>query len=165
MTTKTLASMEKRLQALEDREAIRELLSSFCRAVDGKDRSLFVSLWETDARWEVGPPAGFAEGHDALLANVERVWTVLPDSYHMLGNFLIEVDGDRARLTCDVNVRGTDVGDRAILAGGTYSDDLHRGQDGRWRIVEHVANVHYWAPVNDPWSLDPASRMKLPITS
>ncbi len=162
MSTNTALTVEARLQVLEDKEAIRELFSSFCRAMDSKDRELFLTLWETDARWEVGPPIGFAEGHDALVKNAERVWTVLPDSYHMLGNFLIHVDGDRATTSNDVALRGTDMDDRAILAGGAYSDDLHRGEDGRWRFVEHRAKVHYWTPVNDPWSLDPASRMKLP---
>lgn len=154
--------LEERIQLLEDREAIREVLSLFCRAVDGKDRELFGTLWEPDARWEVGPPVGTAQGHEALVANVERVWSVLPVSYHMLGNFIIQVDDSRARTTCDVTVRGADVGDRAILAGGSYTDDLHRGDDGRWRLTKHLAEVHYWTPVTDPWSLDPASRMKLP---
>jgi hypothetical protein len=157
-----IKQLERRLRVLEDRAAIADLFTSFCRAVDRKDEDLFLSLWAKGARWKVGEPIGFAEGREELLANARRVWKVLPIGYHMVGNLKIDLDGALARTECDVTVRGADVGDRAVLVGGAYADDLARTKDGAWRIVEHRAVVHYWAPINDPWSLDPATHLKLP---
>ncbi len=155
-------ALERRLRVLEDRAAIADLFTSFARAVDRQDPDLFISLWAKGARWKVGDPIGFAEGRKALLANARRVWQVLPIGYHMIGNLVIDLDGDVARTECDVTVRGADSGDRAVLVGGAYSDDLVRCDDGAWRIAEHRATVHYWTPVLDPWSLDPVTHMKLP---
>ena len=85
---------ELRLQILADREAIRDLLFRYCRAVDRRDFVALRALYHDDAVDEhggmfAGPAHEFLERLPAIMAPMEVVW-------HMTGNMLIEVRGDEA---------------------------------------------------------------------
>ena len=53
--------IERRLQALEDIEAIKKLKIRYCHCADAQDHPGFASLFTEDAVWEgvaFGPPKG-----------------------------------------------------------------------------------------------------------
>src|SRR5664279_6258282 len=47
-------TLEGRVQRLEDRVALEELVSAYCRGADSRDPALFESVWHENAVWDVG---------------------------------------------------------------------------------------------------------------
>ena len=153
-TLDTSLGLAERLDVLEDREAIREVVANYCRGVDQKDEMLFLSIWEDDAKWTIGDPFGNIVGIEQIRETLRGVWGVLPESHHFTTNTTINVTGrTRASAISDVDCTATDQNGRAILIAATYLDDL-RKTDGAWKFVERKVKIHYWTPVDQPWTLD-----------
>src|SRR5690606_34659891 len=92
-------SLAARLKLLEDREAIRTLLVTYGRLLDRQDLVGYSNLFAADGVWEGG--IGVAKGPEEIRRMLERVNSrVEPgrwgNSYHIMSDFLIEVDGDTA---------------------------------------------------------------------
>src|SRR5688572_32818921 len=52
----TLAALARRIDELESRAAIRDLVTDYCLGFDAHDWDRFISIWHPDAVWEIGPP-------------------------------------------------------------------------------------------------------------
>ena len=82
------------LQSLLDRDAIRDVLSRYCRGLDRMDRPLADTVWHPggtalyDGIFE-GTGAGFLDWVWEAHANMDR-------HSHQITNVLVELDGDRA---------------------------------------------------------------------
>lgn len=88
-----------RLQRLEDREQILELLTAYGATLDRRDFAAFGQLFTEDA--EYGSGGTPTRGRAAIQAQLERVITSNPSNlpkpnHHLLFNPSIKVDGDRA---------------------------------------------------------------------
>src|SRR3954447_22274581 len=83
------------IQAVPDKQEIRELIYRYCRGADRLDAELMRSAYHDDA----------FDDHGAIRASrdeyVDTVMEVLGQHYlsttHLIGNQLIELNGDRAR--------------------------------------------------------------------
>ena len=51
-------AIEARLEQLENRFAMQDLVSDYCLGFDKRDFGRFLAIWWPDARWEIGPPFG-----------------------------------------------------------------------------------------------------------
>src|SRR5438445_712376 len=60
--TPEMPTLEERIQVLEDREAIREVIANYCHGVDEHDQALFLSIWTEDAGYLIGEPLGDHHG-------------------------------------------------------------------------------------------------------
>jgi ketosteroid isomerase-like protein len=156
----TMPSLEERIQLLEDREAIRELVAKYCRGVDGRDEDLFMSIWTDDAKYLIGGPFGDHEGLDGIKGILHGLWTTFTEMHHWATNVVIEVDGDEARSWVNADVTGTDTKGNALMFAATYTDRLRRDPTGPggWKFTERDIDLHYMTRVLEPWSSDPASR-------
>ncbi|HVZ01368.1 MAG TPA: nuclear transport factor 2 family protein [Dongiaceae bacterium] len=133
------------MSVLEDKDAIRDLLSAYCLCMDNGRWREMAALFTLDGDWNgtVGRAA-----IEAKVAAVVPSPGAGPRRIHFLSNVIIRVDGDRAEATSNwlvirapapgpaVGAGGPAVG-RAVGpvvgAAGTYRDDLIR-QDGSWLI-------------------------------
>ena len=74
----------------------------------------------------------------------------LTASQHLLGNHVVELDGDDGRATCYFQAQhvltGTEGGDTYIVAG-TYRDRVVRAPEG-WKIAERQLTV-LWTQGNE----------------
>src|SRR5690606_7714837 len=96
-------SLESRLQVLEDKEAIRNLLLDYGRHLDNRNWEAFAELFAEDGgTWDGG--MGVARGYEQIRNmminsigsdNVGTGGTGL-SNLHLLGNETISVDGDSA---------------------------------------------------------------------
>ena len=105
------------LRALQDRIEIEELLHRYAEMVDRRDWAQMNRIF-------------------ALEAAIES-W---PINLHVIGNVIIEIDGDVATSRCYFHSpmgRETEDGQFIITNAGRYLDKLIRTADG-WRIVERV---------------------------
>lgn len=152
-----MATLEERVQLLEDREAIRELIATYCRGVDGRNEELFMSIWAEDAKYLIGGQFGDHVGTEQINGILHGLWTAFTEMHHYATNVVIEVDGDTARAWVNADVTGTDTKDRALMFAASYEDELRR-IDGEWKFTVRDIDLHFMKPVLDPWGNAPESR-------
>ncbi len=61
-----ITALTQRIDELESRAALRDLVTDYCLGFDTHDWDRFISIWHADAVWEIGPPFGTftgARGH------------------------------------------------------------------------------------------------------
>ena len=118
---------------------LRALVQRYSRAADDRDIDTLRSLFHPDATIAgVRGPLPLAEWLDTM-----RAPRTFPTSMHVLGDPLIEIDGDRA--TLDTYAVVYQLGDKAagqddLTLGIRYLDDAVR-HDGRWVIRHRVART------------------------
>jgi SnoaL-like protein len=138
-----------------DREAIRDCLFRYSRAIDRCDMTLLASAYWPGA---IDRHSGFTGTIEAFIAWAEPRLRAIPHSVHMLGNILIQVEGETAKVETyfwSVNVLAE--GEvREALVSGRYLDRFER-RDDQWRIAERMV-VHDWfreAADTGDWSKGP----------
>ena len=135
-----------------DKQAIYELSCRYSRALDRLDRDLMASVFHADAYCEYGifnGPAGeFADFAMTALATHAS-------NHHMLGQVLIEVEGDEAHGEVYFQAYHkvpVEEGYDDLVIAGRYLDRYER-RDGTWKIA-YRSEVNDWShtrPTNDPY--------------
>ena len=138
-----LESLAARVQELEDREEIRELLLAYGRALDSRDFVAFSDLFaEEEGEWIGG--LGAAKGREAIFKLMDETIghnrpRTGPPSFHVFSNEQISVDGDRASATTKwIFVMQNDETNPRWVYLGHYDDTFIR-EDGRWRFLKRQA--------------------------
>lgn len=130
------------IRHLIDRAAIQDLLVRYAHCVDRRDLEGVAACFTSDA----GYRGSLGEGtiQNALVALRQRM-DRYESTMHLLGNQLIEIDGDRAKSEtyAIAHHRINNNGDRRNLTVGVrYEDDLVR-RDGRWIICRRVVHMEW----------------------
>jgi len=131
-----------RLSVLADKAECTELVVRVARAIDRRDADLLATLFHSDATDDHGMFAGTAS---EFIAWVMPVLATMKRTQHVLGQTLIEIDGDRAAsetyFVAHHTLPGPD-GDVFMLAAGRYLDRFER-RVGTWKI-SHRHAVYDW---------------------
>ena len=94
-------------------------------------------------------PGGRLEGFPAILDRTRTALAPLTATQHLLGNVVVETNGDTARSVCYFQAQhvstGTPGGETYIIAG-RYADALTRTAGG-WKITERV-QTYLWRDGN-----------------
>lgn len=135
------------LRDLSARAGVHDLLVRLAQAQDAHDWDTLTDCFASDATYD--HPGGRLEGAAAIVERSSAALGRLDGSQHLVGSFLIEVDGDEATSVSYFQAqhakRGTPGGDLLIIAG-TYHDRLRR-IDGRWQVV-HRTQEYTWRDGN-----------------
>lgn len=131
------------VQALLDKDAIRECLFRYCRGIDRQDEEALRASYWPDATDQHGPYNGSAEGFIAwalaALKKSER-------SVHVIGNIAIALSGSVAAVESYFTAlqRGPNASGRMIdtFIAGRYVDRFDK-RDGDWRVAERTV-VYDW---------------------
>jgi ketosteroid isomerase-like protein len=144
----SIEDLARRVDELEGRTVLRDLVTDYCRGFDSKDWDKFISIWHEDAVWEIGPPFGTFEGHAGIReAVMDVLYPVWRETHHLTSNLKLEFDGpDRAHGVCDVDCMGATKDDIVQMIAATYSDDFER-RNGVWKIARRNVVIHYFNPV------------------
>ena len=143
------ASVNQRLQAVEDREAIRALFVEYGRTLDNRDFTAFSKLFAKDSEFAGGGGAT-AKGPEAIGALLQRLITTnYPDSrgknFHLFFGESIQVDGNTATAVSKGGfVMANDANKPEMLLLATYHDEFVR-EDGRWKFKRR--EIHGDIPV------------------
>jgi ketosteroid isomerase-like protein len=134
--TRSSKTIEERLQALEDHDAIRQIVSAYSYSVDGCNAASVGALYVEDGVYAVGDMDPFVgrervaaitadKGHRALVAGGVAHISLPP---------FIAVEGDEAVATCHTMVARK--GDDGFYVWRLSASrlELVRGTDGEWRI-------------------------------
>ncbi len=130
-------SIEQRLQALEDRQAIYQVVCGYGYAVDGLNAEAVGSCYVDDGVYAVGD-IGKMEGREtieAITRDPGHLGLVSAGCAHISTLPYVVLDGDRAVATCHtmVNMHGEDGFFIGRLSASRI--DLARQPDGSWKIT------------------------------
>lgn len=138
-----LETLAARLQALEDREAVREVIARYGPLADRGDAQALAALWEEDGTYEV---VGFAtaRGRAEIAALIDAPYhrELMADGCaHVLGPVSVTVEGDSATAVGHSVVLRHHEGTFSVFRVSANCWTLRRdADDGQWR-VQHRANA------------------------
>jgi hypothetical protein len=137
------------LRQLLDKQALHELLCTYCRACDRRDYALVRSLYHDDAIDDHG--AMFSGSADEFVAWLPSVLGLFEATAHSVANALFVVDGDRTEGESYAHAyhRTPPPDAREIVIGGRYLDRFER-RDGQWKFLRRslVLDWCQTTPVN-----------------
>jgi uncharacterized protein (TIGR02246 family) len=123
--------------ALEEKDAIREVLAEYCFALDEGRFDDMAALFTDDGTWDTA--FGVATGHPAIVALVSRIRArgaqPAPRGIHLVTNVVIALDGSRAAVRSNWAVVQNGPDGPKVGSGGSYADTMVKQQDGRWRFA------------------------------
>ena len=148
--------MDPRLAILLDKQEIEETVLRYCRGIDRRDFDLVRSCYHEDATDHHGSFEGSVEEY---IAWVDKLTSRYRFSMHLVGNILIEFDGDGETAASEaygVSLhRSDDPRPFMNLATGfRYLDRFERrgGPGEKWKIAERTAIGEWSIPIpNDAW--------------
>ena len=147
MTNEDLAA---RLQLVEDRQEIADLLVRYARAVDDGDDEQLTSCFTDDADATfAGVAAGV--GGRAITAFLRSTMgaATRPASTHNIANITVTVRGDEAEATSNAVVYGVRGDPPELRARGVRYDDLLVRTPHGWRIRRRTHRPHWEAAARD----------------
>jgi SnoaL-like domain len=137
-------SLEARVQKLEDEEAIRNLLIEYGHDLDTLDLVAYSKLFAKEGTWKGG--IGSAQGPAGILAMLQKATAKAPPydpnkvrSFHMMTNFYIQVNGDRATGRSKWTFMGRTDDNKLVPRLSGHYDDTYIREDGKWKILSRVA--------------------------
>lgn len=147
-------ALDPRVQRLIDKNDCVELVHKMARAIDRCDGDLVNAVFHPDATDDHGGYKGTAKD---FVPWVMGVLDTMKRTQHVIGNVLIEIDGDRAAgesYFIAHHVLPDEAGNEArfMVAAGRYLDRFER-RDGEWRMAHRHA-VYDWSSVagaSDIW--------------
>jgi len=126
-----------------DRQDIYDAVMRYCRGVDRLDMELMKSAYHPGG---IDHHTGFSGNVDDYATWVSAALRRFKGTMHLIGNHMVEIDGDRAVVDSYGNAIhwGDPPDDPRInfTTGFRYVDHMER-RDGRWAIVERWA-VREW---------------------
>lgn len=144
--------MTKALQQLVDKDAIRDLVLCYSRAIDRNDVELLKDLYTEDATDTHGDSFdGSAEDYCKF---IEAALPHMPYSGHHVCNHMISVNGDEGNgevyaLAYHV-IPNRDGGREEDFMAVRYIDNYRRCADGKWRFSKRV--VTYDLQIRRPFT-------------
>lgn len=134
------------LQQLIDKDAIRELVLLYSRAIDRQDVALLRDLYTADATDSHGDT--FDGPADAYCDFIEKSMPYMPYSGHHVCNHMISVDGDEASgevyaLAYHLIPGRNGAGDEEDFMAVRYIDNYRREADGKWRFSKRVVTYDF----------------------
>lgn len=135
---------------------ILDTLHTYAHAMDTGDERAWLDVFTDDAVFDVvdavsGVRVHREQGRDELARYIARYPKPPHHRKHVMVDPVVTVTGSTARVRAYwlLLARGTGTGAPELVAFGSYRDRLRR-QDGRWRIVERLADVEANAVVPPP---------------
>ena len=119
--------------ALEEKDAIREVLAEYCFRLDGGRYDDMAALFTTDGTWDTA--FGAATGRAAIARQARdirlRAGDNRPRAVQLTINIVISLDGNSAEVRSNWTVVQNSPDGPKIGSGGAYADQLVK-QGGKW---------------------------------
>lgn len=140
----------KRIDRLESRNAIMEIIAKYCKACDDRDMPLLSSIFAENA--EVHSLDGMMEGvgRDEIMQMYRRRFAVLDISVHWTHDTIITFDdSDPDRATGEVFCHAETHRNGETLVGSLRYDDEYRRVADTWQFSRRVLKFLYYVPVEE----------------
>jgi uncharacterized protein (TIGR02246 family) len=150
-----VAALEKRVQQLQDEQAIREVTIRYGEYLDARDYAGYASLFAKDGVWTGGfgsatGPAAIQEMLEKNLGKPEQGF-INKANFHLMTTAVVEVDGDTAKVRSRYTFFTASPDNRPTPAlAGRYVDEFVR-ENGTWKIKKRTTHgVIPYRDGNDP---------------
>jgi len=144
-----MSDIDSKIQEILDKESIRELVCTYCRAADRHDNNLMRSLYHEDAYDDHGSFfKGKAMEFIDLLPEIQKSMGIL---HHNVTTHNIKLNGDRAEGETYIIAFHqvlTEEGNYDVLIGGRYFDEYEK-RNSVWKFSSRAVDAD-WVYVNDP---------------
>lgn len=146
-------SLEQRVRAIEDRDAILKALNQYTYLVDfGHEVREYTDIYTEDAIFQANAAngnlptsPGAVVGREGLEKWITNEWQVR-DRLIAMGHYRLHIfsepeitlDGDRATARSYFQTTDNDNGRIYVVSIGLYEDKFVRSPDGRWRMKERL---------------------------
>jgi hypothetical protein len=147
-TQAVINALLHRVDELESRAALRDLVSDYCIGFDTHNWDRFISIWHKDAVWDIGPPFGSFAGHEGIRNAVfDVLYPVWRETHHLTSNLRVTFDdADHAHGTCNVDCMGATKDNVVQMISATYTDRFER-RNKVWKIANRGVVIHYFNPI------------------
>jgi ketosteroid isomerase-like protein len=128
-----------RLQVLCDERDVERALTLFARAMDDRDWAAMAEILAADAQGDFG--TGRLHGSAEIIEMIRGFLDNCGPTQHLLGNMVIEVDGDAAisrAYVHDVHLSSDADPSRRFYTLGDYLDTWQRRSDGSWCLTKRI---------------------------
>ena len=119
--------------AIEEKDAIREVLAEYCFRLDGARFAEMAALFTEDGTWDTA--FGKATGRTAIAELARDIRTRAggerPRAVHLVTNIAITLEGSSARVRSNWTVVQNSTEGPRIGSGGAYQDEMIK-QGGEW---------------------------------
>jgi len=119
--------------AVEDKDAIREVLAEYCFRLDDGRFAEMAELFTEDGTWDTafGKATGRAAIAELARSLRARAEEPRPRAVHLVTNIATTLDGARAQVRSNWMVMQNSSQGPRVGSGGAYIDEMVRA-DGRW---------------------------------
>src|SRR5271156_6309696 len=152
-----LEALDKRIQALEDMEAIRRLRMMYHHFTNEGMFDQISSLFTDDGKLDFGYVAK-AQGREEIHEVFLRVPRNLDLVKQFIHNHIVDVDGDAAMGISYLDARYAQDGE-SVMVSGKFTEAYRRTEDG-WKISEMVVHIYFSTPIPVGWAGDRLSYVK-----
>jgi hypothetical protein len=154
-----LEDLAKRVQVLEDIEAIKRLKARYSAYCDNQyDADGIASLFTEDGVWDGGDVFGKSMGQEKIRKFFSGAAKLLPFALHYVMNPIIEVEGNKAKGTwylfqaCTFAEGNPAVakGNQAVWGAAKYDEEYVK-VGAEWKFKHLKVASHFWTPFDQGW--------------
>jgi len=144
------ATLEERVQRLEDREAIKELVIMYGVIMDERDFEGIDRLFTANATLRSADGVFAAEGLDKIRVTYQSRFDVLGATNHFTHGHVTRFDAKDPSHAFGFVIAHAEVnrGGTAMLVALRYKDEYVRTEKG-WQILDRIMSYMYYTPVKE----------------
>ena len=136
------ATLEERIQKLEDEAAIRDLAATFADAVTRNDKAQIASVWKKNAAFAIKAPFNnVCNGVDEIVALIASLRDVKEFFVQFVHSGVIDVQGDHATARWIMQEVGKG-GEKYYHTNGIFSDEMEK-VNGKWLFTARAWHFAY----------------------
>lgn len=140
----------KRIEVLESKDAIRELVSNYAESCDRQDLKALEKIFTEDAEFDSPNGSLKSKGRQSILDMYHEVFLSRGPSFHWTHDISVVINSDDADLaegTVYSHAETTRDG-VASLAAMRY-DDIYSKKEGKWKFSKRTINFFYYVKTED----------------
>lgn len=145
-----MESLTRRVEQLEARVEISELVSGYAIACDEHDMARLKTQFAEDAVLDSPSKLLAANGREEILAMYVRLFKIRGPGYHWTHDHFVHFDSAHPdRATGLVLSHAETCPDNEVSVSGMRYDDIYRKVDGRWVFQKRTLKFLYYVPAKD----------------
>ena len=149
----TLEDLARRVQILEDMEAIKQLKARYCAACDNHyDADAPAALFTEDALWDGGAVLGRYEGREAMRRFFQGSAQRLSCASHHVTNPLLEVQGDTATGQWYLFQPCTRTDNNQAIWLAAHYNETYVRSNGAWHFQRRHIVPAFYTPFDQGWA-------------
>lgn len=153
--------LEARIQRIEDRQALRDLVGRYALAADDMDLQTMSSLFTKTARFGTVDGSNLQVGRDAIIEYFRSRFR--GPRFHTMNEHLVEWDeGDANRASGVVTAHSEAWSGQELYVAAIRYHDRYSRLEGGWLFEERILGFLYLVPASDyPRILGERNRIKI----